>query len=114
MGRKVQYYIPALLNVHQARKGVNTVFAHTDGIDNERLLAYTSATLTQMKKRHERGIVPRPDWCSPVRWRIFAAWYRSNEDAKAYLRSTKEQKTDEQVWRKQIKMECDNKKAKKG
>lgn len=111
MGRRVRVRVPKC--AYSINSSIRTIFAHTDGVDNERLLAYFSSTLTRMKKRNERGVVPRPEWCSPARWRMFAGWLRTREDAKALVKATTKQKIGEQVMRVQIKMECDNKKAKK-
>lgn len=90
----------------------NAVFSHTDGLDNERLSVYFASVLFQMKKRHERGVVPRPDWCSPTRWRMFAAWYRSRNDARVFIAANNKQETDPKAWQKQIKSECAAKRRK--
>lgn len=113
MRKRVRAYVPRCAYSRRINGYIRAVYAHTDGVNNERLLAYFSSALTRMKKRHERGVVPRPEWCSPVRWRMFAGWLRTREDAKALVRATQEQKTGAEVWREQIKREWDNKKAKK-
>ncbi len=40
------------------------------GVTNRTLVQYLEAALRNKKK------VIRPDWCSPIRWRIFGTWYK--------------------------------------
>ncbi len=75
---------------------------HTNfsGVSNATLEKYVTYA-----RRHE-GVVVRPDWCSPTRWRMFAAWKRQQQERRGLSKLSK-QRAGEQVWQNQIKMECD-------
>lgn len=48
----------------------NATYRDCAGVTNRALVQYLENAL-----RH-KGVAVRPDWCSPVRWRMFGVWYK--------------------------------------